>query len=170
MTVHRCPRVGVGALLGLAAVATAAAPGVAVAATSVTLRYYNVNQTITATDSAGRPLPNKGSGAAPAPGDHLDYTALDYTGSHAHHAPSCSASSHLTCTFASGTTLTCNAQFAIGASLLLGNDVTATLASNGTSTIPINAGAGRYERARGTITVTPIKNSVNADVVITVTR
>jgi hypothetical protein len=170
MTVHRCRRVVAGALLGLAAVAAATAPRAAGAAASVTLRYYNVNQTVTATDSAGRPLANNGSGGAPAAGDHLDYTALDYTGSHVHHAPSYSASSHLACTFATGTTLTCNAQFAVGASLLLGNDVTATLASNGTSSIPINAGTGRYKHARGTITVTPIKNSVNADVVITVTQ
>jgi len=170
MTVHRCRRVGVVALLGLIAVAAATLPAVAVAATSVTLRYYNVNQTVTATDSAGRPLPNNGSGAAPVAGDHLDYTALDYAGSHAHHASSYSASSHLACTFTSGTALSCNAQFAIGASLLLGNDVTATLASNGTSSIPINTGTGRYKNAKGTITVTPIRNSVNADVAITVTH
>jgi hypothetical protein len=169
MTVHRFRRVTVATLLGLV-VAAAAASTAAVAATSVTLRYYNVNQTVTATDSAGRPLPNHGSGAAPVAGDHLDYTALDFAGSHGHHASSYSASSHLACTFTSGTALTCDAQFAVGASLLLGNDVTATLASNGTSSIPINAGTGRYRSARGTITVTPIRNSVNADVVINVTH
>jgi hypothetical protein len=161
---HRVRSVTSLGLLAVVAVGLMVAPA---NAASIKLRFYNVNQTTIATDSAGLPLPNNGRGRAPVPGDHLDYTALDYSGSHMHYASVYNASSHLACTFVSGTMLTCNAQFAIGGSLVLGNDVTSTLAGNGTSSIPVNAGTGKYKSTRGAIFVTPIANSVNADVTIT---
>ena len=156
-------------LVGLAIVGGCWAAAYASAA-GTTLHYYNVQQTVTATDAAGASLSNGGRGAAPQPGYHLDYTGLDYPGNHRHHASRATASNHLACTFTSPTTLTCNTQIAIGGSLLLGNDVTATLSSNGVSSIPLNAGTGKYQHARGTVTVTPIANSPNADVTVTLDR
>ena len=164
MRARRWCRVGgLASLLGLLAFGALAAPA---DAAGTTLRFFNRNQTVTATDAGGAPLPNNGSGAAPTVGDRVAYTALDYVGNHRRHASRASASSHLACTFASATTLTCNAQFAVGGLLLLGNDVTATLMSNGVSSIPVNGGTGKYQHATGTIVVTPIKNSVDADVTI----
>jgi hypothetical protein len=161
-------RVGAGAaLLGLLASCLLGAPA---AAAGTTLHYFNRNQTVTATDASGRPLANNGSAAPPAAGDRVDYTALDYVGNHRHHASTASASSHLACTFVDRTTLTCNAQFAVGGLLLLGIDVTATLSSSGISSIPINAGTGKYKNASGMIVVTPIRNSVDADVTIRLNR
>lgn len=112
------------------------------------------------------PLPNGGSGAAPLPGSRIAYTGLDFAGNHQRHASKPTASNHLACTFMTSTSLTCNAQVAISGLLLLGNDVTATLSSSGVSTIPINAGTGKYRNARGTITVTPVRGGPNADVTI----
>jgi len=159
-------RVGAVAALGLITVVASALPAAPAGAAGRTLRYYNVNQTTIATDAAGRPLPSNGQGAAPVAGDHLDYTALDYAGDPRRHASTYTASSHLACTFQTPTMLTCNAQFAIGSSLLLGNDVTATLSPDATSSIPVNTGTGRYKNAKGTIVVTPVRNSLNADVTI----
>jgi hypothetical protein len=158
------------ASFGLISLVVSCVPALPAGATTTVLRFYNLNQTTTATDAAGRPLPNNGNAAAPVAGDHLDYTALDFVGTHRRHASTAAASSHLACTFLSATTLTCNAQFAVGGSLLLGNDVTATLASSGLSAIPVNAGTGKYKNAKGMIVVTPVKNSVNADVTITLSR
>lgn len=137
------------------------------AAAGTTLHFYNLQETLTVTDATGVPLPNGGSGASPQPGDHIAYTGLDFVGNHRRHASGPTASNHLACVFVSATALKCDAQVAIGGLLVLGNDVTATLTGSGVSSIPINAGTGRYKSARGTITVTPIPGGPNADVTIT---
>jgi hypothetical protein len=153
----------------VAAIVTLSAGPTAVSAVAAgtTLRFYNLQETVTATDAAGTPLPNGGSGAAPLPGYHIAYTGLDYVGNHQRHASKPTASNHLACTFVTASSLTCNAQVAVGGLLLLGNDVTATLTSGGVSTIPINTGTGKYQHARGAVTVTPIPGGPNADVTIT---
>ena len=135
-------------------------------AAGTTLRFYNVQETVTATDAAGTPLPNGGNGAAPQAGYHLAYTGLDYVGNHARHASNPTAPHHLSCVFVTATSLTCDAQVAVGGLLLLGNDVTATLTSTGVSSIPISAGTGKYKNAHGAITVTPTPGGPNADVTI----
>ena len=152
----------------VAALATLSAGLTALSATAATtLRFYNVQETVTATDAAGTPLPNGGSGAAPLPGERIAYTGRDYAGNHQRHASKPTASNHLACTFLSASSLTCNAQVAIRGMLLLSNDVTATLTGSGVSMIPINAGTGKYQHARGVITVTPIPGGPNADLTIT---
>ena len=85
-----------------------------------------------------------------------------------HHASSFSASDHIACTFPNATTTTCSVQIAIGGSLLLANDVT-LITQNGTGSEPINAGTGKYKNARGTLLFTPIGNSNNVDITITLT-
>jgi hypothetical protein len=156
------------AVLGAALVTLGAGPtAVSAAAAGTTLRFYNVQETVSATDAAGTPLPNGGSGTAPLPGYRIAYTGLDYLGDHQRHASKPTASNHLACTFVTASSLMCNAQVAIGGLLLLGNDVTATLGSGGVSSIPINAGTGKYQHARGVVTVTPIPGGPNADVTVT---
>jgi hypothetical protein len=145
---------------------TACLTAVGSGAAGTTLRFYNVQETVTATDAAGTPLPNGGNGATPQAGSHLAYTGLDYVGNHARHASKPTASNHLSCVFVTAASLTCDAQVAVGGLLLLGNDVTATLTSSGVSSIPINAGTGRYRDARGAITVTPVSGGPNADITI----
>lgn len=154
-------------LVGAIAMLSAGVGAVGAAAAGTTLRFYNVQETVTATNAAGMPLPNGGSGAAPLPGYRIAYTGLDYAGNRRRHASKPTASNHLACTFVTSTSLTCNAQVAIGGLLLLGNDVTATLSSSGISSIPINAGTGKYQNVRGTVTVSPIPGGPNAEVTIT---
>jgi hypothetical protein len=134
------------------------------AAGTATLHFYSTNQTMAATNAAGQPI----TGKQFTVGDHYDATDLYYVGSHKHHASSVSASDHLACTFPNATTTTCSGQIAIGGSLLLGNDVTLTT-QNGTGSLPINAGTGKYKNARGTALFTPIGNSNNVDITITLT-
>jgi len=102
-------------------------------------------------------------------GDHVDGTDLLYVGNHTHHASSYSASDHIACVLTSSTAATCNAQIAIGGSLLLANDVTVNLTPTGLGAVQLNAGTGRYKTATGMVTTTPVGNSNNSDFTITLT-
>ena len=82
-----------------------------------------MQQTIPATDAAGQPI--TGNTNLPV-GARYDTTDLNYVGNHTHHASNFNASDQIACTVTSDTTQTCNDQFAIGGSLLLGNDITVT--------------------------------------------
>ncbi len=140
---------------GLMAVPAGAAAG------TTTLHFYSVDQTFTRTDAAGQPT-NQAS-----VGGHYDDTNLYYVGNHKHHASSYSASSHSACTITSASTQECSTQIAIGGSLLLENDVTATVTTPTTGSAPINGGTGKYKNARGTDSGTNIGN--NSDITITLT-
>ncbi len=137
------------------------------AAGTTTLHFYSMSHTMTVTDAAGQPITDPNF--TPMPGDHLDSTDLDYVGNHTHHASSYSASDHITCVLTSNTALTCNAQIAIGASLLLANDVAVSITPTGIGPVQLNAGTGKYKHAEGTATSTPIGNSNNSDLTITLT-
>jgi len=134
---------------------------------TTTLHFYSVSQTQTLTDAAGQPITDPNF--TPMAGDHLDGTDLLYVGNHTHHASSFSASDHIACVFTSATAATCNAQIAVGGSLLLANDVTVTLTQSGLGPVQINAGTGKYKTAAGMVTTTPVANSNNEDFTITLT-
>lgn len=132
---------------------------------TTTLHFYSVQQTATATNSAGQPI--AANNQQFAPGDSYDSTDLDYVGNHTHHASTFSASDHYACTF-TGPTQTCSIQIAIGGSLILMNKV--TLPSNATTaSAPVNGGTGRYKNAHGTFVSTFIGNSNSSDDTITLT-
>ena len=119
-------------------------PSPASAAATTTLHFYSVQQTFTATDAAGQPI--TGNTNLPV-GARYDTTDLNYVGNHTHHVSNFSASDHIACTVTSDTTQTCNDQFAIGGSLLLGNDITVTQNTPTTASGQINAGTGKYKNA-----------------------
>ena len=91
-------------------------------ARTVTLHYFSKQTSSTFVTPQGKPL---GPNSPPAVGDINDNTDLDYVGNHKHHAKRSTASDHLRCTITGSTgnsaTATCDAQIAIGGSMLLAN-------------------------------------------------
>jgi hypothetical protein len=138
----------------------------AAGAKSVTLHYFSETTSSTFVNPAGQSLaPN----SKPALGDVIDDTGTTYVGNHRHHATNASGSDHLRCTITSmsstGPTALCNAQIAIGGSMILGNDETIAL-SQSAPPIPVNGGTGIYRHAHGLVRPTNIGK--NTDFVIKV--
>lgn len=137
------------------------------AAGTTTFHFYSVSQTQTLTDAAGQPITDPNF--TPTAGDQVQETDLLYVGNHTHHASSYSASDHIACVITSNTAATCNAQIAIGGSLLLADDVTVDITQTGLGPVQLNAGTGKYKTAAGMVTTTPVANSNNSDFTITLT-
>lgn len=152
-----------GAMLALAVVVPTAS------ARTVTLHYFSKQTSTTFVTPQGRRL---GPNTPPAVGDINDNTDVDYVGNHKHHAKQSTASDHLRCTITgstgSGATATCDAQIAIGGSMLLANHVKLTFSdSSSPLAVQINGGTGIYRHAHGTVTSTSIGN--NSDFTIKIT-
>jgi len=152
-----------GALFALAVVVPTAS------ARTVTLHYFSKQTSSTVVTPQGKPL---GPSSAPAVGDINDNTDLDYVGNHKHHAKQSTASDHLRCTITgstgSGATATCDAQIAIGGSMLLANHVELTFSdSSALVVVPINGGTGIYRHAHGRVISTSVGS--NSDFTINVT-
>ena len=93
-------------------------------------------------------------------------------GNDKHHAKRSTASDHLRCTITGSTgdsaTATCDAQIAIGGSMLLANHAKLTFSeSSAPVVVSINGGTGLYRHAHGTVTSTSVGN--NSDLTIKVT-
>lgn len=152
-----------GAVLALAVVVPTAS------ARTVTLHYFSKQTSSTFVTPQGKPL---GPNSAPAAGDINDNTDVDYVGNHKHHAKRSKASDHLRCTITGSTknsaTATCDAQIAIGGSMLLANHTQLTFSeSSAPVVVSINGGTGIYRHAHGTVTSTSVGN--NSDLTIKVT-
>jgi hypothetical protein len=93
----------------------------------------------------------------------LDTTDLDYVGHAAHHAKRWTVSDHLSCTFTATAAATCDAEIAVGGSLLLGTDVPVQF-SAGPIIIKLNGGTGVFKGAHGTVTVVSVGNNANLTV------
>ena len=138
-------------------------------ARTVTLHYFSKQTSSTFVTPQGKPLaPN----SAPAVGDINDNTDLDYVGNHKHHAKQSTASDHLRCTITGSTgnsaTATCDAQIAIGGSMLLANHTQLTFSeSSAPVVVSINGGTGIYRHAHGTVTSTSVGH--NSELTIKVT-
>ena len=138
-------------------------------ARTVTLHYFSKQTSSTFVTPQGKPL---GPNSAPAVGDINDNTDLDYVGNHKHHAKRSKASDHLRCTITGSTknsaTATCDAQIAIGGSMLLANHTKLTFSeSSAPVVVSIDGGTGIYRHAHGTVTSTSVGN--NSDLTIKVT-
>jgi hypothetical protein len=116
----------------------------------------------------GKPLPPT---AMPAAGDRFSFTNDDYVGNHKHHARSATASSYIECTITGPTAGLCNAQGAIGGSMLLASGFTIDLTQpqNAPSTVKITGGTLKYKHAHGTISTKPVGKTNNNDTTITFT-
>ena len=164
---HRSRTRGVALLAGMLLALVVIAP--AAGARTAALHYFSKQTGNTFINPQGRALaPN----TPPAAGDVNDITSIDYLGNHKHHANNPTASDHLRCTITSFTgsaaTANCDAQVAIGGSMLLGNDVTFTL-SNGSAplVVPINGGTSIYRHAHGKIIATNVGNNTDFDIKVT---
>lgn len=146
----------------IAAGAITAAVGAPLAAAKpVTMHFYSTQVYARFSDSSGKPL---SSTAVPGAGTRLSAASNDYVGNHKHHALRPTASDHVVCTLTSSSTALCDGTFAIGGSLLLGDDFVLDFTSS-TTTIAITDGTGAYRHAHGTVHVKTL-SSVKSDVTI----
>jgi hypothetical protein len=136
-------------------------------AKSETLHFYSKQVTNVFTDAAGHTIHLNPPKTVPAKGDHLSTTDLDYAGTAAHHASQWTASDQLTCTLTSSATGLCNAEIAIGGSMLVADGVTLNLAAP-RLVVPLSGGTGVFRGARGSITVVGIGNSSYSNVTVEV--
>jgi hypothetical protein len=145
--------------------AVAAAPA---SAKTVTLHFFEKGVSSSFSDANGQPLsPN----AAPAPGDRFSFASDEYAGNHKHHAKHPTASSHVDCTVGASQTAICDGQFALGGSLLLADNFTLNLNSQGSAAVALKGGTGRFKHAHGHLATKPVGNPNNNtnDVTITIT-
>jgi hypothetical protein len=164
---------GVGAL-AVAALAAAAVPALARgsakpsqrhAGKTVVFRFYSVTASFTYTTAAGKVLAQPPK--TPAAGDRLDITDLDYKGDHTHHAKRWTVSDHTQCVFGAtpGDAPTCYGQAAIGdGELLL---FTTPGGPGGGGKTVVSGGTGRFAGATGTVEMSEIGDTNNADIVVT---
>jgi hypothetical protein len=150
------------ATVGLAVLGAAVAPA---GAAAKTLRFFQKSTSSQFLGPDGMPLADP---STIGPGASFQATDVDYAGTHAKHASTFSASDHIACTFTTQTQATCNAQLAIGGSMLLANGVQVTFptAQNAPIVVPINGGVGAYAHARGTATSVGIGNGNTSDFTI----
>jgi hypothetical protein len=122
------------------------------------------------TDASGNPL---GQNFTPAVGDVFDSSDVDYRGNGKHHAKSYDASDHIRCVLTavaqSGFTAVCDAEIAVGGSLLLADHVTATFTNTG-ATVPISGGTGKYRGYHGTAVSKDIGTTNNSNFTVTIHR
>jgi hypothetical protein len=137
--------------------------GAARAATkTVVLRYYQVQSSLTFYNAA-----NVAIQGYPPVGGHVREDDVDYVGNHTTHASKVSVSDHLYCSVISApANATCAFEFAVGGSLIYGDDLHGNLASS-SDTFPVTGGTGKYAGLTGTAVGTPIGTTNNSDIVIT---
>ncbi len=153
-----------GALTLALALGGVLAPGVG-AASGTTLHFFQKSVTNDFFNAAGKAIQLDPPMTVPAKGDRLDSTDLDYVGDAAHHAKRSTASDHLSCTFTATAAATCDAQIAVGGSLLLANDVHVQFGP-AAIVVELNGGTGVFAGAHGTVTAVPVGNGANNDLTV----
>ena len=71
------------------------------------------------------------------------------------------ASDHVVCIVTSLSSGLCDGTFAVGGSLILGDDFVLHFTSNSPTVVKITGGTGRYRHAHGTVTVKSVSNHTN---------
>jgi hypothetical protein len=103
----------------------------------------------------------------PPVGGHVLEDDVDYVGTHAHHAAQPTMTDHLFCTVVTApATATCSFEFATGDSLLYADGISVNLASS-VGTIPLSGGTGKFSGDSGSAASSPVGNSNNSDIVLT---
>ena len=148
---------GVGGLL----VPTAGAKG-------ETLHFFQKSVTNDFYNAAGKPITLDPPATVPVSGDRLDSTDIDYVGDSAHHAKQWTASDHLSCTFTASSGAVCDAEIAVGGSLLLASDVPVQF-SAGPVVIRLSGGTGVFKGAHGTVESASVGNGSNANLTVKLT-
>jgi hypothetical protein len=137
--------------------------GAARAETStVVLHYYQVQSSLTFYNASNVVIQGY-----PPVGGHVREDDVDYVGNHTRHAEKVSVSDHLYCSVISApANATCAFEFAVGGSLIYGDNLHGNLASS-SETFPVTGGTGKYAGYTGTAVGSPIGKSNNSDIVIT---
>jgi hypothetical protein len=156
---HRIGAAGMVAAI-MSSLAIAFGPALASAKTTTTLRLFAKSVAFGMFHANGKPITNPN--VPPKPGDYLIGTDIDYVGNHKKHAKIPTGGDNAVCTFTTATKAVCDEVIAIGGSLLLADHVTVDFRL--TSPVSrITGGTGKFKRARGTITVTPLLPTSNSD-------
>lgn len=133
------------------------------------LRFFSETQTMRFWTAAGKPFsPSKSD--QPTAGDVIESTDLDYVGNHLHHVATWTASDHLLCTLAAKGDPVCDAQIAIGDSMILLHGL-ATPAVR--SSFVVTGGTGRFKGVTGSlvaVNIDPNSPDSSSDLTITLHR
>jgi hypothetical protein len=125
-----------GAGISGAASAGSAKPGV--------LHFYSVQNSFSYVNAAGQQAQSPPDNSSP--GDMIQFTDLDYVGTHKHHAKDWTSSDHGMCIFINANAANCYIQLAVGGSLILAQG---PLIMNGTQTFPVVGGSGIFKGLTG---------------------
>jgi hypothetical protein len=132
-------------------VATTVGSGVATAKASDPTHYRFFERQTSFTTSSGR----------------IEFTSLDYSGDHGHHANHWTATDHFVCAFAGSGAPVCDGQVSIGESMVLVHGA----GGEGNFSIPVAGGTGTFVGVHGTMRVQNLPHhSENSDIDITFTR
>ena len=146
-------------VLGVAAcLATMAVVAAPASAKTTTLHFFEKTVSFSITDANGTPV---SMNAPPAAGDRLVIVNNEFTGNHKHHSKKPTATVHISCVVGSGATALCNAELAMGSSMLLADFWSLNLSSNGANNVPITGGTGKFLHAHGRVVTTPVGNPNN---------
>jgi hypothetical protein len=137
------------------------------------LHFYSEFESQTFMTASGK-LFNPSPKDPPVPGDIIDGTNLDYVGNHLHHAASWTASDHEWCVLGTDLDVVCQAQVAIGGSMILAEgNLGKVTASTSTSRFEVTEGTGVFKGVTGTIVavnIDPASQTSTSDVTITLHR
>jgi hypothetical protein len=138
-----------GAAVPLAAVAGPAGAATVAAAAATKLAFFEQENSFRQTGST------------------VEFTSLLFAGTKAHHAVHWTGTDHFLCTFpAAGGAPRCEGEVALGGSMLLIEGA----GGQGTFSIPIVGGTGRYQDAKGRERVQDLAGSSNSNLILTLTR
>ncbi len=151
------------ALIVTVGLAGLCAPGAGAKVT--VLHFFQRQMTNAFYNAAGKPIDLNPPQTVPEKGDRLDTTDLDYAGTGADHAARWTASDHLACVFTATAVATCDAEIAVGGSLLLATDVHVQF-SAGPIVVALNGGTGSFAGAHGRVIATSIGSSDNSNLTV----
>jgi hypothetical protein len=129
------------------------------------LSFYEKNSSITYTPQGGTTQQGAPQGP-PAAGGQIEFSDLDYSGTYKHHNRAWTGSDHFVCDFNASDVPTCNGQLALNGSMVIIEGA----GGQGDFSIPIVGGTGSYLGETGTLKVADIGTTLNADVVVSLTK
>ncbi len=141
--------------------------------TAHVLHYFSKFESQVFLTAAGKPF-SPSEKNPPVSGDSIDSTNLDYVGNHVHHARNWTASDQELCVLNNKMDVVCQAQVAIGGSMILAQaNLGQVSASTSTSTFQVTGGTGTFQGVTGTIVavdIDPSSQTSDSDATITLQR
>jgi hypothetical protein len=141
--------------------------------TQQVLHYFSKFESQVFLTATGKPF-SPSEKNSPVPGDSIESTNLDYAGDNAHHAANWTASDHELCVLDNKGNPVCDAQVAIGSSMILAHaNLGPVSASTSSSTFQVTGGTGTFQGVTGTIVAVqldPSSRTSNSEATITLQR